>query len=349
MPVVDENNKEELAAYDSFVRAYPHVSATQDPAWFEVKSDWEHERVYVKNEDGGIAAAMSLVIRKVVGGHSLAYAPRGPVCDPYDTELVSRLIKEAEPALKKHKAFVLRLDPETDYDEALDEKYRALGALVRNRQFGEKNDLIQPRYNMILHTAGKDWETLSAEFSPKTRYNIRLSERKGVTVRWSRAEEDLKIFHDLYHITCVRDRIGERPLAYFSRMLHAFAENEMRVYIAEFEGEPLSAALAVNYGGKMWYMYGASSNEKRNLMPNYAMQAAMIKWGLEEGCDLYDFGGVFHLTKEDGLYKFKEGFCRTQGVTEFVGEYDFVRSGFWYKMFTDGVPAIRKLRKRFKR
>ena len=349
MPVVNESNLVEVAKYDVFVKTHPFAIATQDPAWFQVKADWKHERVYLSNEAGDIIAAMSLVIKEVIGGHSLAYAPRGPVCDIYDVDLVMRLIAEAEPALSKHKVFVLRLDPEVVYDEALDEKYRKQGFVIRNRQFGEKNDLIQPRYNMVLHLKGKDWDSLNMEFSSKTRYNIRLATKKGVKVRWSRSDEDLRTFFNLYHVTCLRDKIGERPYAYFRRMRDAFEDNQLRIYIAEYQGESLSAAIAINYGDKMWYLYGASSNERRNLMPNYAMQAAMIEWALEEGCRLYDFGGVFHLTKENGLYKFKEGFCRTQGVTEFIGEYDLVRSGFWYRMFTVVAPAARKMLKLIKR
>lgn len=347
MPIVDEKNQQEMERYETFVRTFPHAVATQDPAWFRVKQDWQHKRIYLENGQNEIVAAMSIIFKEVVGGRSLAYAPRGPVCDFYDADLVMRLLSEAQPAITEHRAFVLRLDPELSYDETLDRKYRALGFRVRNRGF-DKQSLIQPRYNMMLDIQGKTWEELMAGFSEKTRYNIRYAARKGVTVRWSRSEEDLKTFFEIYQTTCVRDKIGARPQDYFLRMLHAYNENQLRIYIAEHEGQPLSAAVAVNYGGKMWYLYGASSNEKRNLMPNYAMQAEMIKWGLEEHCSIYDFGGVFVLNKENGLYKFKEGFCRAQGVTELAGEYDFVYNNFWYRMFTDGVPILKKVKNFFR-
>ena len=89
----------------------------------------------------------------------------------------------------------------------------------------------------------------------------------------------------------MRDRIGARPKDYFERMLEAFGDN-CRIYLAECEGRALSGAIAVAYGDKMWYSYGASSNEERNRMPNYAMQLEMIRWGLELGMARYDFGGV---------------------------------------------------------
>ena len=348
MPVLDQNNQQELLRYTAFVRSSPWTVATQDPGWFSVKEGWAGEGVYLENDAGEITAALSIIFKAVAGGRCLAYAPRGPVCDIHDAELVLRLIKEAEPVLQKHRAFVLRIDPEVPYDEALDELYRQRGLLVRNRGFN-KHQLIQPRFNMMLDIRGKSWEELMASFSEKTRYNIRLAQRKGVTVRWSHDPADIVLFHEIYKATCVRDKIGARPLEYFTRMLEAYPGDLLRVYVAEHEGEALSAAITLNYGRKMWYLYGASSNEKRNLMPNYAMQAEMIRWALQEKKELYDFGGVFVLDKTNGLYKFKEGFCRKQGVTELVGEYDLVRSTFWYKIFTDVAPRLQDFKRKLKK
>ena len=132
-------------------------------------------------------------------------------------------------------------------------------------------------------------------------------------------------------------------------MLDSFGENSLRIYIAEHDGEALSAAIAINYGKKTFYLYGASSNEKRNLMPNYLMQQEMIKWAIDTGCSLYDFGGVFILDKSNGLFKFKEGFCRQEGVTEFIGEIDKVYSKFWYFTFTKLVPVCQRIMKNIKK
>ena len=90
--------------------------------------------------------------------------------------------------------------------------------------------------------------------------------------------------------------------------------------VAEHEGEALAAAIATNIGGELFYVYGASSNVKRNLMPNYAMQMAMIRWGLETNCKTYNFGGVLNLDPNNRLYKFKIGFCREEGLEEYIGE-----------------------------
>ncbi len=117
-----------------------------------------------------------------------------------------------------------------------------------------------------------------------------------------------------------------------------------RIYISEYEGEALSAALCFHYNDKTWYMYGASSNNHRNLMPNYQMQAEMIKWAIENGSKRYDFGGVFELNKENGLFKFKEGFCHQEQETEFIGEIDKIYNKPVYFMFSKFVPFLKNLK-----
>ena len=85
---------------------------------------------------GEITAAMSIIFAPAVAGRTLAYAPRGPVCDPYDTETIAALMREAAPALKKHRAFLLRFDPETPYTDELIAKYEKLGLRCRARNPG---------------------------------------------------------------------------------------------------------------------------------------------------------------------------------------------------------------------
>ena len=347
MPTLNRQDTAAVERYNRFVKGSPFGGATQDTCWATVKKEWIPEGVYLESAAGEIIAAMSFLVKKLPFGGSMVYATRGPVCDVYDLGTVQKLIAEADGIVKKHRAAFLRFDPEVVLDPKLEELYTKAGFVVRNSAFG-KDDLIQPRYNMVLALKDFDEEELHKTFSEKTRYNVRLAARKGVTVRCSRSPEDLKIFYELNLITVKRDKIGTRKLDYFESMLEAFGENELRIYIAEHEGEALSAAIAINYGKKMWYIYGASSNEKRNLMPNYLMQWEMIKWALECGCELYDFGGVFILNKENGLFKFKEGFCRKDGTTELIGEIDKVYKKGVYWLVVKLVPAFQGFKRKIK-
>ena len=149
----------------------------------------------------------------------------------------------------------------------------------------------------------------------------------------------------MYKITAIRDKIGCRAYEYFETMLDAYNEDTVRIYIAKHEEDFLSAAIAFNYGKELFYLYGASSNEKRNLMPNYLMQWEMIKWALETNCTKYNFGGVLNLDKNNGLYKFKSGFCKKDGVTEYIGEIDKVYDKKIYFVYTKILPKIKKIKR----
>lgn len=342
MAILDKNDEAKIKKYNEFVRSREHTSAMQDLNWGLVKSaDWSEEAIYIeKNEK--IIAAMMVLIRKVAKGFVMLYAPRGPVCDIYDTNIVDELMDDVNLLAKKYNAFVFKMDPEAKYDEKLKDVYKAKKYFVNGRNVSDKQ-LIQPRYNMILNLDGRNIDEIFSGYSEKTRYNIRVAIKKGVKVRYSRDEKDLKAFYDLSLVMAERDKIAMRPYEYFKKMLDAYGEDNLRIYIAEADGKVLSAALAIKYSTKLFYIYGASSNELRNYMPNYLMQHEMIQWGKENGCKEYDFGGVYELNKSNGLYKFKEGFCRQEGVTEFIGEIGKIYNKPKYFIFTKLLPIARKI------
>jgi lipid II:glycine glycyltransferase (peptidoglycan interpeptide bridge formation enzyme) len=348
MPILDKNNKEQVAKYNEFIKTYKGASLMQDLAWGKVKNTWIQEAVYIE-EDSKIVAAMTILLEKTPFFNSyLMYSVRGPVCDIYDIELVKKLVLEADKIAKKYNAFLLKFDPEVLYNEKLEQNYLQEGFKIIGTD-ADKDGVIQPQYNMVLNIDSLSEEEIMKKLSEKTRYNIRLSKRKGIEVYHSRKEEDLKIFYELYKITAIRDKIGCRAYEYFQKMLEAYDENHLRIYIAKHENDNLSAAIAINYGGKVFYLYGASSNEKRNLMPNYSMQWEMIKWAVQIKCTKYDFGGVIVLDKDNGLYKFKNGFCKEDGVTIYIGEIDKVyRKGIYY-IYNNILPKLKKIKRKLRK
>ncbi len=288
---------------------------------------------------------MLLLIRKLpIVGKSLAYSSKGPVCNVFDKDVFMRLIKEAEPLKKKYKLFSVKFDPEVLCAKENEDYFKKLGFKVKS---GHKHlhDYAQPKFNMVLNTDGKTEDGLMSEFSNKTRYNIRLAYRKGVTCRYDNSVESAAKFHEIYKITAIRDSFSYRDREYFENMVNVIPKENLRIYFTEHEGDVLSAAVCVKSGDKMWYMYGASSNEKRNLMPNYAMQWEMIKWALESGCKRYDFGGVFVLDKENGLYKFKKGFCDKEETREYLGETDMVYSKICFFAYDKILPFMQSFKR----
>lgn len=344
MPILNMDNKKEVEKYKKYIDNSDFARLTQAIEWGDVKPGWKKEVVYIE-DNGQITASMLLLIQSMkIGGYNMMYAPRGPVCDISDIDTVNKLLKEAEPLAKKYKACMVKFDYPAEYTDELNKLYLSNGFKTSGKN-PDHDELIQPVHEAVLELNGKTYDELMKGFAEKTRYNIRLSGRKGVEVNYFHSKEALKIFYELYEITTKRDKIGRRAFEYFENMLNAYDEQHLRIYIASHEGQNLSAAIAIKYGPEMFYLYGASSNEKRNLMPNYAMQSEMIKWAIEKNCKLYNFGGILHLDKDNGLYKFKIGFCKEEGITNYIGEIDKVYNKPMYMMYRHVLPILKKTRR----
>jgi lipid II:glycine glycyltransferase (peptidoglycan interpeptide bridge formation enzyme) len=176
-------------------------------------------------------------------------------------------------------------------------------------------------------------EGILAAMKPKTRYNIGLAARKGVTTRRGTAA-DLPAFNRLMQATSARNAFGVHSPSYYELAFRLFGD-EAGLFLAEYEGRPLSAVMAFRNGPRAAYLYGASADEERERMPAYAAQWAAILWARENGCASYDLWGVpdhppdeleaQFAGRQDGLwgvYRFKRGFGgelrRTVGAADRV-------------------------------
>lgn len=337
--------KENAAAYDAFVRSHAKGHFMQDSAWGTLKQDWAWEGIQVMDDNGQIKGAMSVLIRKVPFFPAyLLYSPRGPVCDIHDKDTFLELIEGAKQLARRRKGYVFKMDPDIKSDD------EAFLALCREAGFCWKEDSknfegIQPRYVFRLYLEGRDEEAMMASFHSKTRYNIRVAQKHGVAVRVE-GKNSLPAFHRIMLETGVRDGFVIRSQDYFARLMDVLGE-DARLYMAYLEGEPVAGTLAVHYGDKVWYLYGASSNESRNAMPNYLLQWEMIRWAIETNCRIYDFRGVSGDLSPDnplyGLYRFKKGF--NGEFTEFVPEMDLVLRPRLNALLHKGERAFRSARK----
>jgi len=339
--------KEDMEQYQKFIQSHPKGHFMQSKEWTEVKSNWKNEMIAVKDEQGNIKGAMSILIRKIpFFNNTLMYSPRGPVCDIHDFDTMQQLIAEAKEIAKEYKGYVLKIDPDVEKEDA--EFAQMLNKLGFRIKGDSKNfEGIQPRFVFRLNVKGKTEEQVMQEFHNKTRYNIRVAMKKGVEVRIG-SREDLPDFHKVMVETGVRDEFVVRSIEYFEKMYDCLAPEHLRLYLAYYEGKLIAGTIAVLYGNKCWYVYGASSNEHRNVMPNYLLQWEMIKWAIESGCDIYDFRGVSGDLDENnplyGLYRFKKGF--NGKFTEFIGELDLVFNPLVYFAVEKGEKIFRELRRR---
>ncbi len=335
-----------LAEYEAFLQRHPKGNFAQSYLWSKQKPMWSWDAVIVRGDDGAIKGTLALMTRPVpVFKRALMYGCRGPVCDLDDRETLAQLLDGAKELAKKYRAYVIKIDPDVpSSNTAFAEMLRSFG--FRSKEGGKNFEAINPRYVFRLNVDGKTEEEVMAGFHQKWRYNIRLAQRKGVSVRVC-GEEMIGAFSDLMLTTGVRDGFVTRKPEYFSAMLKNLGEH-CRLYMAfDPEDKPIAGTLAIAYGDKVWYLYGASSNESRNLMPNYLLQWSMIQWAIERGCRIYDFRGVSGDVSEDnplyGLFRFKQGFGGD--FTEFVGEMDLVLNKGIYRLVETGTSVFKEIRK----
>jgi len=189
-----------------------------------------------------------------------------------------------------------------------------------------------PQKTLIINLLQSE-ESILDEMKAKTRYNVKLSERKGVTVTWSTKAIDLKNFWKLNVITADRGRFTSHDFDHYLRLLKAksiIPDNHIEVVTASYKGKVVSANLILFFNKVVFYLHGASSNEHRNLMPTYLLHFEIIKKAKAAGYEFYDFWGIDD-KKWPGVTKFKEGFG---GKTkDYPPLYELPLKNYYYKLY----------------
>lgn len=342
MRLLKEEDKEK---YKQFLEAHDRCNFQQSLEWGNVKTSWKKEVIISEDNNGNIRGSLCVWIRKIPIFGNLMYSARGPVCDIYNEEVIKDLVEGAKELAKKYKAFVLRVEPDILKS---DDKFRDIisrnGFKIKDDSKDFKDE-IQPRFVFRLDIKDKSEDEVFSAFHQKTRYNIRLATKKGVVIKEG-TREDLKDFHRIMVETGERDSFIIRSLQYFEKMYDEMAPTHMKLLMAYHEDKPIAGIIPIMFGNKVWYLYGASSNQHRNLMPNYLLQWTMIKEAIERKADIYDFRGVSGVVDENhpqyGLYRFKKGF--NAEFTEFIGEIYIPYKPIVYKLYKFAEKTFRSLR-----
>ncbi len=319
------------ADWVDFIRDHPNAHILQTGSWGEVKADFGWEVTQIVLEDSGA----QILFKPLPLGFCWGYIPRGPVGDP--DEHLWRLI---ETECKNRRAVFLKIEP--DLIEGMDNPDYSWPSSFRVKR---SIHAIQPRRSLIVNLEGSEDDIL-ARMKQKTRYNIRLSERKGIRVH---SNHDIERFYKLLQVTGQRDEFGIHSKAYYQHVFHVFSvEDSCALLCADYEGELLSTAMVFAHGARSWYFYGASSNQHRNLMAPYAVQWEAIRWARSKGCRHYDLWGVPDENRErlevefmkrnDGLwgvYRFKRGFGGR--LIQTIGGWDVVFNPILYYFYLSYV------------
>ncbi|HZK36124.1 MAG TPA: peptidoglycan bridge formation glycyltransferase FemA/FemB family protein [Aeromicrobium sp.] len=354
------------AEHSEFIHARPSVSFLQTPAWAAVKSEWRGESIGWFR-DGSLVGAGLVLYRKMPKlKRYLAYLPEGPAIDWYSDHLEAWL-EPMRAHLSKNGAFGIRMGPPVagrrwhastikaaiadealitlgdvpaDVSEPAVDSIRARLASLGWSEIATEGGFSagQPKYNFWVPLAGRTEEQLLADMNQLWRRNIKKAIKEGVEVSRG-GRDDLRMFHDVYAETAVRDRFTPRPLAYFEKMYDALCAEDpdrMKIYLARHDGDLVAASTMVQVGNHAWYSYGASTTAKREVRGSNAIQWQMMRDALASGATVYDMRGITDtLDPSDshvGLIQFKVG---TGGeAVEYLGEWDLPISKPLYFAFS---------------
>ena len=329
-----------MQIYEEFIMKQDLCDFQQSTKWASVKEFWKNDIIIIEDDDKNILATMSILTRKLPILGNIMYVPRGPIGDIYNEEVLEKLTDKMKEIANEYKAFAIIIEPNIKSDNSeFANMVKKLGYKINSKAIKFDQE-IQERHNFRLNLRNKKEDEIFKNFASKTRYNVRLAKRKGVEVV-EKNEKGLDEFYELMKETGKRDNFIIRSKSYFETILKKFPDN-VKIYIAYFENEPISAIMPILYGNKMWYLYGASSNRHRNLMSTYLLQWEMIKIALKNRCNEYDFRGVSMENEEDGLYRFKKGFGGD--FVELIGEVymDFKPIKFFlFKIFKKTFLSFR--------
>jgi len=341
------------------------ASFLQTPGWAAVKQEWRAESIGWYDGAELVGAGLVLYRQLPRVKRFLAYLPEGPVLT-WEGEL-QRWLEPLAAHLRKAGAFAIRMGPPvvshrwsaSQVKEGIaDASVERLGQLPPSareqagaavlsqlRKAGWLAQRVeggfaagQPQFNFVIRLEGRTEADVLSGMNQLWRRNIKKAAKLGVEVSLG-GPADLAAFHELYAHTAQRDHFTPRPLSYFEKMFAALddpaAGTEIRLYLAHHEGDLVASTIWIRSGRHVWYSYGASSTEKREVRGSNAIQWRMIQDAIAAGADVYDLRGITEtLDAEDphvGLIQFKVG---TGGeAVEYVGEWDLPLKPLLYKGF----------------
>jgi lipid II:glycine glycyltransferase (peptidoglycan interpeptide bridge formation enzyme) len=371
----------ESQIWNSIVARLPNPHFLQTYEWGEVKAKYGWQPIYLAWDEAGKMkeerdanrlssfvshpSAAALILKKTIpmGGMSarlsILYAPKGPLLDWTNESLRNRVLNDLQTFATKQGAIFLKMDADIvlgtgvpgGAEDSVDPQGQALMSALKQRAWRYSADQIQFRNTVLIDLRPSEDELL-AQMKQKTRYNVRLAEKKGVVLRVGKPE-DLGMLYKMYAETSVRDGFVIREEGYYKTVWELFmaghgsstvhsswSEPLAEPLIAEVDSEPVAAIFVFYFAGRAYYVYGMSRDAHREKMPTYLLQWEAMKRARAQGCTVYDLWGAPEIFDESdsmwGVYRFKEGLGGK--VVRTLGAWDFAPNPFWYKLYSEVIP-----------
>jgi lipid II:glycine glycyltransferase (peptidoglycan interpeptide bridge formation enzyme) len=336
--------------WDVFVASQRRAPFQQTWAWGEFKHQVGVEIIRLAVVSGSKIIGIAQVFYEPWHfGQSTLTGFHAPLIDaslpvPQYQEALGLLMQNLVDEAKKRNVMSLHLEPPIELcNESLFKQFEVQHKL-------RHAPAIQPLDTLMLDLR-QDEDRLLAGMHEKTRYNIRLAEKKGVHIEVASAAEQnnaLEEFISLNKQTAVRDRFQSHGPGYYRRLAEYLPPGVLKVYVAKFENRAIAANLVVHFGDMATYVHGASGNANRNVMAPHLLQWRQILDAKILGKQWYDFFGIETPQRKRasrqggswaGITRFKQGFGGQ--VISYLSAYELPVRLFWYRL----VRAARIIRR----
>jgi peptidoglycan pentaglycine glycine transferase (the first glycine) len=350
--------------WNTLIASLPLTHLLQTWEWSQVKVRFGWQALPFTWQDGtGNSCAAAMILRRGIPVRGLAkkmcvlYIPKGPLMDWGETTIREQVLEDLCAFAKRQGAILIKVDADVPMGTGVPGTAGATecgtGQEVTDRlqQQGWRfsADQIQFRNTVLVDLSPAEDELLG-RMKQKTRYNIHLAQKKGVTVRIG-LQDDLPLLYRMYAETSVRDGFLIRDETYYQAVWQTFMgggtpPSEMQPFseplIAEVEGEPVGAVSMFYFAGQAVYLFGMSREVHREKMPNHLLQWQAMRRAKALGCHSYNlWGAPDEFNESDGLwnvFRFKEGLGGE--VLRTMGAWDFTPNPLLYKMYTEILPRV---------
>jgi lipid II:glycine glycyltransferase (peptidoglycan interpeptide bridge formation enzyme) len=269
--------------WDSFVERTPGGHHVQSSLWAQVKAvvGWMPLRVVAVRDDV-IVGGVQILMRPITGLGRVGYIANGPVSGPGEQRVGEAILDEVGRVVRRHRVRHLTIQPPL---------HSVAPAKPKTRHYLPSSTQVAPRATSLIDL-DPDLDTILARMQRKTRYNVRVSDRKGISVR-NGGLSDVGAYHAMVVATAERKGFSPFPREYFEEMWRVlYAPGHLRLAIADYDGEPVAAQLAVAFGSTVVNKLSVWSGREGSRRPNEALQWSTIRWAKQAGYHTYDLEGI---------------------------------------------------------